>query len=73
MGLFSLGCGRSQGQGAKPLCSAPYRAHFSFSPQRLRVMMQLELVPSPMLEEETSEGAITPRPPQTPWMTLRRV
>lgn len=36
-------------------------------------MMHLELLPSPMLEEETSEGAITPRPPQRPRVTHSRV
>lgn len=36
-------------------------------------MMHLEPVPSPILEEETSEGPITPKPPQAPRVTHRRV
>lgn len=74
-GCSHWGVEAHRGKELKTLRSAPHRARFSFSPSslRLRVMMHLELLPSPMLEEETSEGAITPRPPQRPWVTHRRV
>lgn len=62
-----------RGKELKTLCSSPCWACFAFSPSYLRVMTHLELVPSPMLEEETSEGPITPKPPQAPWVTHRRV